>query len=151
MRRLRCAAMLALVGAVSLAVVGCARGRNIVLRPTAPVQPPRGLIFTQQKAPLAFTGEIPDVVPPTHRDAPAPGLLGAAQPRVAQITPRTKCGVAEASNVVLYYQFLSIGWGDASIEAAARNAGITRIAFADYEFFTILGFYNRMKVFVYGE
>lgn len=142
MRRLDNLRLVALAVAVGLACGGCGRARRLALGAGAPVQPPRGFLFTQQKAPLAFTGEVPDVVPPTPREA---------APRVAGLTPATKCGKAEASNVIVYYRLLSVGWGDCSVETAARNAGITRIAFADYELFSVLGLYNRMTVYVYGE
>lgn len=47
-----------------------------------------------------------------------------------------------------------LGWiatGDASIQAAARNGGITKIKHADYEFNNILGIYSEFTTVVYGD
>ena len=47
-----------------------------------------------------------------------------------------------------------LGWfatGDASIQAAARNGGITKIKHADYEFNNILGVYSEFTTVVYGD
>ena len=44
-----------------------------------------------------------------------------------------------------------IGIGDASIEAAARNGGITKIHHVDYRSTNILGIYAKFTVYVYGE
>ena len=44
-----------------------------------------------------------------------------------------------------------VALGDASIEAAARSAGITRINHVDYESKSILGLYNVYTVIVYGD
>ncbi len=41
--------------------------------------------------------------------------------------------------------------GDASIETAAKSAGITRIHHVDYHSTSILGFYSTFTVTVYGE
>jgi len=42
-------------------------------------------------------------------------------------------------------------WGDASTKAAAANGGISKIDHADYEFFTVLGIYNKFTMKVYGD
>ncbi|MEQ8767780.1 MAG: TRL-like family protein [Planctomycetota bacterium] len=44
-----------------------------------------------------------------------------------------------------------VSWGDASIEAAAKEAGITTLRHADYEYDNILFFYQRFTVIVYGD
>lgn len=47
-----------------------------------------------------------------------------------------------------------LGWvatGDASIEAAAKEAGITKISHVDEESTNILGVYAKYTVTVYGE
>ncbi len=41
--------------------------------------------------------------------------------------------------------------GDASIETAAKNAGITKISHVDYDTFSILMVYAKLTVKVYGE
>jgi len=57
-----------------------------------------------------------------------------------------KRGEAMASNV--------LGWvvtGDASIAAAARQGGITKVHHADYHYKNILGVYATFTTIVYGE
>lgn len=47
-----------------------------------------------------------------------------------------------------------LGWvllGDASVESAAKSAGITRISHVDSEKYGILGIFSTYKVYVYGE
>ncbi|MBC8234123.1 hypothetical protein H8E77_31640 [bacterium] len=44
-----------------------------------------------------------------------------------------------------------IATGDASIETAAKNGGITKIHHVDYESKSILGIYAKYTVIVYGE
>ena len=41
--------------------------------------------------------------------------------------------------------------GDASAAAAADNAGIDTIEHADYEFFNVIGVYQRYRTVVYGD
>ena len=58
----------------------------------------------------------------------------------------TKVGTATATNI--------LGWvltGDASVETAAKSAGITKISHIDREHSSILGIYGTYKVIVYGE
>ena len=44
-----------------------------------------------------------------------------------------------------------IAVGDASVQAAARQAGITTVKHLDYEFMNILGLYTNMKITAYGD
>ena len=44
-----------------------------------------------------------------------------------------------------------VAFGDASIEAAMANAGITKVHHVDYEAKNILGIYGKYTVTVYGE
>lgn len=58
----------------------------------------------------------------------------------------SKVGTAQASSI--------LGWvatGDASIEAAAKSAGISKIHHVDEEGTNILGIFATYKVYVYGE
>ncbi len=41
--------------------------------------------------------------------------------------------------------------GDASIATAARNGGISNPTAADYEYFNVLGVYQRYTTIVYGD
>lgn len=58
----------------------------------------------------------------------------------------SKVGTAEAKGYLGI-----IATGDASIQAAAKEAGITRIHHVDYESKSIVGVYNVYTVIVYGE
>ena len=57
----------------------------------------------------------------------------------------TKTGRAEAQGILI------VGWGDASITAAATSAGITKISHVDSESLGILGIYAKYTTIVYGE
>jgi len=57
-----------------------------------------------------------------------------------------KSGEASVENI--------LGWiltGDASIEAAAKDGGISNIHYIDYKFKNILGFYTKFTTVVYGD
>lgn len=58
----------------------------------------------------------------------------------------SKVGTASASSILGI-----IATGDASIQAAAKDAGITRISHVDYHAKNILGIYATWEVMVYGE
>ncbi len=58
----------------------------------------------------------------------------------------SKVGTAEAKGYVGV-----IALGDASIQAAAKSAGITRIHHVDYQAKSYLGFYTVYTTIVYGE
>lgn len=44
-----------------------------------------------------------------------------------------------------------VGSGDASVEAAKRNAGISKVATVDASSFSVLGFYNKYCTIVTGN
>jgi hypothetical protein len=46
---------------------------------------------------------------------------------------------------------VAASWGDASISAAMRNGGITRIHHVDHETTNLFGVYARYTTIVYGE
>jgi len=58
----------------------------------------------------------------------------------------SKVGSAEATSVLGI-----IATGDASIDAAAKSAGITKIHHVDGHSTSILGFFATYKIYVYGE
>ena len=58
----------------------------------------------------------------------------------------SKVGTAEATSILGL-----IATGDASIQAAAQKAGITKISHVDYQSTSILGIYAKYTVYVYGE
>ncbi len=57
----------------------------------------------------------------------------------------TKVGRAKAQGILI------VAYGDASISAAAKSVGITRIHHVDTEVLSILGIYARSETIVYGE
>ncbi len=61
-------------------------------------------------------------------------------------TSYSKMGSASASSILGL-----IAVGDASINTAAKNGGITRIHHVDFKSTSILGIYATYTVFVYGE
>jgi len=58
----------------------------------------------------------------------------------------SKVGTGEATSILGI-----VATGDASIQTAARNAGITQISHVDYEAFSVLGIFAKITVYVYGE
>ena len=58
----------------------------------------------------------------------------------------SKVGTAEAKGYVGV-----VAMGDASIQAAAREAGITRIHHVDYQSKSYVGVYNIYTIVVYGD
>ena len=56
-----------------------------------------------------------------------------------------KVGRATAVGIVI------VAYGDASISAAMRNGGITRVHHVDHETLNILGVYAKYTTIVYGE
>lgn len=61
-------------------------------------------------------------------------------------TGSTKVGTAECSGILGL-----LATGDASIETAAKSAGIKKIHHVDYESNSVLGIISKYKVVVYGE
>ncbi len=112
------------VAALVLCSVGCAG----TYRPaTAYPRPPLGFVYGHNSAPLQvdFEGES----------------LGA------------KRGTATTHwlrDIILTGLPLA-AWGEASIEAAARDGGITEVKHADYEIMNVLGVYMAFTVHVYGD
>ena len=58
----------------------------------------------------------------------------------------SKVGVAECESILGL-----VATGDASIQTAARNGGITKIHHVDWEAKNILGIIGKYKTIVYGE
>lgn len=58
----------------------------------------------------------------------------------------SKVGTAECQGILGL-----VTTGDASIETAAKSAGITKIHHVDYESSSIIGIIAKYKVIVYGE
>lgn len=58
----------------------------------------------------------------------------------------SKVGIATCTSILGL-----IGTGDASIDAAAKKAGITKIHHVDFKSTSILGLYATFTVYVYGD
>lgn len=81
--------------------------------------------------------------------SPAIGVLytGVKGPIVATSNSLgSKVGKGEAQSILG-----AIAIGDASIQAAAKSAGITKISHVDYESFSVLGIFAKYTVYVYGD
>jgi hypothetical protein len=53
--------------------------------------------------------------------------------------------------VPIAYGAFSFAWDATNIQAAASNGGITKIAYADYNFYNILGIYQKFTITVHGD
>ncbi len=93
--------------------------------PRVPVQPPPGVLFSHYRAPLSTD----------YKDTAVAGKTG------------------EASTFFIWEPIFDTtwAWDDASIQTAASRAGITKIAYADYEAFSVLSMFGKFKVIVHGE
>ena len=89
----------------------------------APVVPPPGLLFTQYRAPLT--------------------------PEVSGVPVTTKVGIHNSRFFGLSQY--SFAWDDASIAAAAKQGGLSKVYYADYEVLNVLGIYAEFTVRAYGE
>ena len=87
----------------------------------APFVPPTGVAFTQFGAPLDVDFQNTDMS----------GM---------------KKGTAETISILGLF-----ATGDASSKAAAENGQISKIVHADYEYFNILGIFQKTTVIVYGK
>lgn len=58
----------------------------------------------------------------------------------------SKVGTAECTSILSL-----VATGDASIETAKKNGGITKVHHVDWDAENILGIFGRYKVTVYGE
>jgi len=68
-------------------------------------------------------------------------------PTIATSNPQaTKVGVSECTSILAL-----VAMGDASIDAAAKNGGITKIHSVDWEAKNILGIYGTYRTIVRGE
>ena len=92
----------------------------------APVQPPVGLLFTSYKAPLSVN----------YDETPVCEKRGEAS---------TLC----VRDVI--FTGLTLAWGKAGLDDAARAGGLTTVEYADYEYLSILGVFGQFKVIAHGR
>lgn len=88
---------------------------------SAPVMPPPGLIYADISGPID---------------------IDANETPIANL----RSGRTEAKSVLGL-----VAWGDASLKTAADNGGLSTLEHADYEFFNVLGVYQRFTTIAYGE
>ena len=67
-------------------------------------------------------------------------------PNLEETELGNKSGTAETRSILGL-----VTTGDCSIKAAAANGGLNTITYADYEYFNVLGVYQRFMVIVYGQ
>ena len=80
---------------------------------------------------------------------PVPGLLYTSMKSPHSVTGNagaSKVGTAEGMSILGL-----VATGDASIDAAAKAGGITKIHHVDEEGWSVLGIIAKYKVYVYGE
>ena len=93
---------------------------------TAPVKPPIGILYTHYRAPLSV--ESTSFV--------AGGPEGKSYTMAVREPYVTGQGVA---------------WSEAAIQEAARQGGLKKVHYADYEILEVLSVYCKFTVHVYGE
>ncbi len=80
---------------------------------------------------------------------PPQGLVSVTK---APLSTEGKCNVGvrrgESSSVSLLGLY---AWGDCSIGAAARNGGLKKIEYFDYEYLNVIGIWQQATVVAYGE
>lgn len=129
-------AVFVIAAALTLSITACGGravgglGLHSVGSPKAPVVPPYGVVYSDFKAPLDIS------VGGNQQATPADSL---------------RSGMAETEYIRIPFIYISFSWGDASIDAAAANGGINNVDSADYEFFNVLGIYQRFVVHAHGK
>ncbi len=86
-----------------------------------PVRPPIGWVYSDFRAPLSADNQGVEYDTTLHGEAEVQTFLG----------------------------YVSIG--DSSLKTAMENGGIQNLSFADYEYFNILGLYQRFIIHAYGN
>ncbi len=105
----------------------------------------RGLMVVGTLAVLlvALTGCVSPVGAPImggiYSDISGPGAVGDMSAGFSKV------GQAEAQGIIC------VATGDASINTAARSAGITKVHHVDVHYMNILGVYGKVVTTVYGE
>ena len=92
----------------------------------APVKPPIGLLYTHYSAPLSADGTNFAVDGPQGKSY----TMAIREP---------------------FFTGQGVAWAQAAIQEAARQGGLTKVHYADYEMKEILSVYSRFTVTVYGE
>ena len=96
--------------------------QGCVSPPNAPFVPSTGAIYTELKAPLSLDYDNQKVIK-TY---------------------------GQASTTHVAYYILSFAIGDASLNKALKDGMLDKAAYVDYEWFSLLGIYGKLKVNAYG-
>jgi len=64
---------------------------------------------------------------------------------MGDVNAGTKVGMSKAEGILV------VAYGDASIAAAMKDGGLTKVHHVDNETFNVLGIYARYRTIVYGE
>jgi hypothetical protein len=105
----------------------------------------KGLVVVGTLAVLlvALTGCVSPVGAPImgaiYTDVTGPGQIGDLSAGFSKV------GQAEATGIILF------ATGDASINTAARSAGITKVHHVDVQYMSVLGVYGKTTTTVYGQ
>lgn len=127
----RMAALTALVaGSVALSSCAGLRLGPMASVPKTPLTPPHGYIFSKYKAPLDFEKSSKGAGVPVNN---------------------TASGMSEAYYVFIPFIGISFGWGDASLDTAARDGNLQTVNYADYETMSVLWVFTNMKVHAHGS
>jgi hypothetical protein len=113
------------MGVGALCVLGAAGLTGCVSGPRSPFMPPPGILVTAYKAPLT-----------TNYDG------------TAKVANEGRASSYFVRDILLTGQ--TIAWDDCSIEAAAQNGALRQVAYADYEYFQVLGIFGKMTVIAHG-
>ncbi|MDK2971440.1 MAG: hypothetical protein PWP23_1195 [Candidatus Sumerlaeota bacterium] len=88
---------------------------------STPVMPPQGLLFSSIQAPLDANADSTDFSNEKQGEASSTAILGL------------------------------FAFGDASLNTAARDGGLTTVNHVDYSYQNILFFYQQFTIVAYGE
>ncbi|GEM_PF-282096 len=111
-----------LIGLALLGGAGCAAY-------LAPVKPPQGFLYQSVKAPLTVK----------YNGNPCGDAV-------------KKVSMSKTSYFLEpFLTHLDFAWDDAAIEKIAREGGIRKVSYADYETLNVLGIYRTFTIHVYGN
>lgn len=117
---------LSAVAAMAAMATGCA------LNYQSPVKPPLGGLFTSVSAPLEID------------------LEATSATKIADGT-RLKEGKSQMSFIQVPFLYVNFTWGEGALQEATDDGNITKVHYADYHFFNVLGIYSSYQVVARGE
>ncbi len=97
-----------------------------------------GLLSVMVVAVCGCVGPSAPMMGMIYTDVTGPGGVGDA-------SGFSKVGQSEATGIIC------VATGDASIEAAMKDGGITKVHHVDVKYMSILGLYGKATTTVYGE